>query len=366
MPPAARPTPPSATSARRPARLLLAVLTALLCCLGPVLPAGAATAPSRITWAVQPAVAEGQQQRVSFRYDLEAGGAVTDSVTVTNFSDSPVEFILYASDGVITADGQFDLLPSATAPTDAGSWISIDQPRLTVPAQSSASVPFTLTVPANATPGDHPAGIVASLTQAGADGQSQVSVENRVGARVHLRVAGELDPVLTLTQASAEYEGSWNPIRPGSVHLTYTVENTGNVRLGSEQTTRVGGLFGIPLTTADGSGIPELLPGSQFTVTDTVDGVWPLFRLRVASEGEAFAVGNDAVDVPMTVQTGTAGTWAMPWSQLLTIALLALVVYGLLVRRRRARARLTAALEKARAEGAAAATGSRATEDLTR
>ncbi len=317
-------------------------------------PAQAATTPERVTWAVQPAVADGQQQRVSFRYELEPGGTVTDSVTVTNFTDQPVVFRLYASDGVITADGQFDLLPSAEDPKDIGSWITVSESEITVPGSSSASVPFTLTVPENATPGDHPGGIVAALTRGGA-GDNQVNVENRVGARVHLRVGGELKPVLSVSNVQVDYYGTWNPLEPGSADVTYDLENTGNVRLGSDQRIGMQGLFGIPLTEKTAPRVAELLPGSSIRVTERVDGIWPLFRARAAVSGAPFAVGNDLVDATMTVEPDRGSAWAMPWSILLAVALIVTLVYLFVIRRRRGKAKLEAALEKAREEGAAQA-----------
>ncbi|MEK8227936.1 hypothetical protein NKG05_20355 [Oerskovia sp. M15] len=48
-------------------------------------------------------------------------------MTVTNFSDHPATFDVYASDGVVTADGQFDLLAAGTTPTDGGSWITLGE-----------------------------------------------------------------------------------------------------------------------------------------------------------------------------------------------------------------------------------------------
>lgn len=351
---AASTVPLLARVTRRIQRALIGAVAALVCLLWTVAPAGAATA-DRITWAVQPAVAEGQQQRVSFRYDLEPGGTVTDSVTVTNFSDTPVEFQVYASDGVITADGQFDLLPAATAPKDVGTWITVSAASVTVPAQSSTSVPFTIAVPANATPGDHPGGIVAALTRAGADGQSQVSVENRVGARVHLRVGGEVSPQLSVTGMNVDYRGAWNPFKPGSAQVTYTLQNTGNVRLGSDQTTRIRGLFGIPIASHASDPVPELLPGSQVTMKDTIDGVWPLFRISATAGGDAFTVGSDVVDAPPSVTDGVDHAWAMPWGQLILLALVLALAWALIVRRRRAKAKLADALDKARQEGAAAA-----------
>lgn len=66
-----------------------------------------------------------------------------------------------------------------------------------MPAGKRADIPFEFKVPANATPGDHIGGLVASVrqTEESADGQ-RPEVERRVAARVYLRVTG---PVQALT-----------------------------------------------------------------------------------------------------------------------------------------------------------------------
>ncbi|MEK8107066.1 hypothetical protein NKG94_21505 [Micromonospora sp. M12] len=60
------------------------------------------------------------------------------------------------------------------------------QERVTVGPNETRVVPFTITVPKGATPGDHPAGIAATVTSTG----GTVSVESRVGFRVMVRVNG--------------------------------------------------------------------------------------------------------------------------------------------------------------------------------
>src|SRR5699024_7766773 len=76
-----------------------------------------------------------------------------------------VTFALLASDGVVGESGAFDLLPSDVEPTDTGAWIDIEE-EVALAAGESAVVPFTITVPEDALPGDHPGGIVASLSTA--------------------------------------------------------------------------------------------------------------------------------------------------------------------------------------------------------
>jgi len=333
----------------RPARAaLLLAAASLLSALGTLPAAATDDAPlPGTTWTVEPATADGPDGRVSHRIDAEPGQTVADHVAVTNYSPHPATFELYASDGLVTADGQFDLLPSGTTPVDSGAWVSVGEGgvpaaegstpmRVEVAPEATVTVPFTLTVPADATPGDHPAGIVAALVPVA--GEQQVSFDARVGVRLHLRVAGDVLPTLAVTDVQAGYSPSWNPFAPGSVEVEYTVTNEGNVRLGAGITADAAGPFGWASTSAEGVAQRELLPRQAVTSTVVLDGSWPLGRVSGDVTVVPVVVGDDVVEVEVPTVAAGWSAWAVPWAQL---ALLALVVAAvLLVRRTRRRREL--------------------------
>lgn len=66
---------------------------------------------------------------------------------------------------------RFNVLPSNATSVAASSWISVVE-KFTVAPGSAAVVPFAVAVPSNATPGDHAAGIAASVLSKG--GQDSV------------------------------------------------------------------------------------------------------------------------------------------------------------------------------------------------
>ncbi|MDG4762596.1 DUF916 domain-containing protein [Solwaraspora sp. WMMD406] len=311
--------------------------------------APAAAQPSgTVTWAVQPSDADGPDDRVSFRYELQPGDSVTDHVTVTNLSDHDVAFQLYASDGITTSAGLFDLLPAGEQPRDAGSWIELGQTRVELAPDQRTTVPFTLRVPADATPGDHPAGIVAAV---GGTGTDELSVERRVGARVHLRVAGDLTPALVPSDPDTDFVGGWSSDGQGTMHVSYDVVNTGNVRLQGSTTVELRAPFGIWSRTFDVGEVPELLPGATFRVELTVEEVPALVMLTTSARVVPRTVGVDEVPVALPEGEARERTWAMPWFWTLTsLVLVAAVTAGVLTRGRRRR-QMAAALARARADG---------------
>lgn len=134
-------------------------------------PGDEATAQEGISWSLTPQADRGQP-RVSVRADLDPGGTTEDTLVLTNVGTEAATFDLYASDGIVTDDGQFDILTRDLEPEGAGRWIRLEQDSIELEPGESADVPITLQVPDDATPGDHPAGVVATVAQRDADGGS--------------------------------------------------------------------------------------------------------------------------------------------------------------------------------------------------
>lgn len=320
----------------------------------PGAPGGGTATAGAVTWSVEPSKATGPDGRVSFRYSVRPGTRIDDHITVGNFSDREVAFKLYASDGVTTSDGVFDLLPGSQAPADSGTWVRLARSEVRVPANQRLTVPFTLTVPRDAAPGDHPAGIVAAV--AGAAG-AEVAVERRVGARIHLRVAGAIAPRLAVSGLTTDYTGGWRADGAGSTRVSFDVVNEGNVRLQGRATLELRGPLGVWSRTVDLGAVPEILPRFRYRMSTVVEDVPPAVVLDSSVRIVPGVVGEDRVDAPLPEAAGGGRSWAMPW--LWTLLLLAAVAGAtyLFTSRGRQRRRLAVEVARAREEGRREAAG---------
>ncbi|WP_229072011.1 WxL protein peptidoglycan domain-containing protein [Actinoplanes sp. DH11] len=331
-------------------RAITAVL-AVAALLSPA-PAQAAPASDSLTWSVAPSGPKGPNGRPALDYKLDPGATVTDRVAVTNHSERPLTLRLYAHDAFTTAGGGFDLRAGDDAPTDAGSWIKLAQSTITLPSSSRVVVPFTVSVPADATPGDHGGGVVASLVAATTDSAgNQVSVDHRVGTRVYLRITGPLRPALSITDMRIGTASSWNPLSLPRVTAAFTISNTGNVRLGGTPSVRIEGPFGIGGRTATAEPIPEILPGGSVTTTVALDSVPPLFRERLTAGILPVPADGRAIDPAPGRATSQHTLWLMPWPQLIIVAAAAALLLAWLFARRRRRHRVRAALVAAEQRG---------------
>ncbi|MEV7228718.1 DUF916 domain-containing protein [Polymorphospora sp. NPDC051019] len=351
----AGPAPPAAAADPPPAVTLAAPAPTP----APATPSPApGPAAGAVTWGVAPSGPAGPDGRPGFEYKLDPGAVLTDHVAVTNHTPRPLTLDVYASDAFTTAQGGFDLLAAGAAPVDVGSWITLPARTVTVPATSRVDIPFELRVPADATPGDHAGGIVASLAAEGTgpDG-NRVAVDHRVGTRVHLRVTGQLRPVLAVGDLRIGYDGPVHPFTGGDLTATFTVRNTGNVRLTGRPSLTATGPLGLGRWTATAQPLPEILPGGELRAQVRLSGVPPLLRLAATAGVTPAAVGDQVLDPPPAADPARAVVWAWPWPHLLLLAVLGLLALAAVRLRRRRRAALAEAVARARAQGRAEAAG---------
>jgi hypothetical protein len=172
------------------------------------------------------------------------------------------------------------------------------------------------------------------------------------------RVQGELKPALEVAGLEATYAPTWNPLRPGAARVAFTLVNKGNARLKVTGTTECGGqLAPFP---ADGDPGIELLPGGSHRVELTINGVWPLFRLKTVVTADPSVLAVDGTEAPAIERVVARTTsWAVPWPQLACLVGLALVLAAALTGHRQSTRKTASQIARARAEGAAEALAAR-------
>ena len=301
-------------------------------------PARAQT-PAPAGWTVEPASVTGATtDRSFFDYSVAPGTALQDYVKVSNLSGQAQTFTFYAADGYTTAQGGFALRLRDQPREAVGAWVSLPFGSQTVAPGTSITFPLQLGVPQDAPPGDYAGGVVAAVVGGPAPSAPGVRIEQGVAARIYVRVQGPLHASLSITRLeSSTSGGAWSPFGgPGRATVTYTVVNSGNVRLTGTAHVDLVDAFGNTVASLGNRELPELLPRDSVTVTDRSGGL-PLLGMRyhahvtltapdVRSERDAPSVWH--VSVPV-------GGVAI--AALVTLLLLSRSALRRLARRRRAR-----------------------------
>lgn len=316
-------------------------------------PASASKAPT-VTFGIGPSDGKHLDGRADFGYQTSAGSTLSDHFAVVNISAQPLSLLVYGTDAV-DSGGKLGYEPRGAAHTGASRWLALPEiggsQIFRVKARSTVVLPFQVRVPRDATPGDHTAGIAVGLV-ADVTGNStkNLQLEQRVVAKVYLRVAGAITAGLAVEQLRADYHDSLNPVGPGHATVRYTVHNTGNVDLGATQRVSLSGIFGGTGSVTQPRAIPDLLPGASATVTVQIAGAWPLLQLHGSVRVTPVALTN-SVDGPLHAVSATTSVVAVPWALL---GLLFLVVGGAFLGRRylrrRAAARLAPSHRRSRGE----------------
>lgn len=337
------PTRPAGTSGsitreRRALHTLALLLAPMLAALGLVLGGSSASAAppadpaSSLTWSVRPADNEHGTGRPNFAYELEPGATLTDALVVTNLSVVPLSLDVYAADGYTTPSGDLDLIPADQPSVALGSWITTEVDQVDLDAGESIEIPFTVTVPADAAVGDHPGGIVASYTSTAEHGN--VRQDSRLGSRIHVRVTGEYQVALQVSEVSIEWASSWNPIQPSPAVITYTLTNTGNVRAHGTEAVAISGPGGVSERRATAQ-TAEIVPGDSITRSVELDRVWGLGPLSASVQISPEAVGG----IPGPTVQDSVATWLISWPLVVLVAVVLLLALLLFLWWRRHRTR---------------------------
>ncbi|MFF1381794.1 hypothetical protein [Streptomyces sp. NPDC058308] len=264
-------------------------------------------------WSVAPSAGGGARPakdgRPAFYAEGAPGAVLQDTLAVTNPGPKPRTVSLRGADAENTGSGAVSVTPAKGRPKGTGAWITFAKRQVKVPPRTRAEVPFTVSVPTGALPGDHPGAIVAS------------SGGRTVGVRVQLRVGGPTLSALTVERVKVD---------AGAGRITYDLVNRGNTVLTPKLAVHAKGVFGTLLDRPARPLPVELLPGRRVSLTEP----W------------RDAPALDAVDVELTAtaagdarDSATASARLVPWGAVAGGGALLLAVVGGAVALLRARRR---------------------------
>jgi len=138
--------------------------------------------------------------RAYFQAVLTPGQTYRDEVVVTSTSDTPLSLLVSPVDG-LTGQTSGAVYANREAPVKkAGTWLTPSISALSLAPHSQALVPFRVTVPTDATPGDHLAGLAIENAdpQQASGGQFAVTEVFRTVIGVEITVPGPAQPQVHL------------------------------------------------------------------------------------------------------------------------------------------------------------------------
>jgi hypothetical protein len=235
---------------------------------------------------------------------LAPGQVGHSSARITNPATVPVVVHLYLADLNFAPNGGAQLADEGKS-TDIGSWGGFgDNSTITLAPKESRVVPFTVTVPNDAEPGDHVGSVVAQTDPQSTADNSLLKIVRRVATRLYVTLPGEAHAAFSIKQVTMEKDSNFYT---KEITTTVVLHNDGRVRL-------------RPTVLIDGKqakGSSALLSNSvePYVVTQKV----PIWGGPVTAHVEVHSkVGQ--VDGP--VRTQNASTFVIPYVLFIGLALL--------------------------------------------
>lgn len=260
----------------------------------------------------------------SYNLEVKPGEVIQKTVKVTNPSDvEPLRLKVKISDFIVQDDQgtPTQVTSEASGRFLASPWLSLDQTEFTLDPRGQALVNVVITVPQDALPGGHYAGVffepVVKLDKSG----SAAYTSAEVGSLFGLTVAGNLHYDALIK----DFGVGQNLYEFGPVQFTGTVENQSDTHITPRSSIVVHDMLGRTVSTLK-LDEPNIFPFAARSLSGTWDTVWGLGRYS-ATLLVSYGPGLEA--------SRTLYFWIAPYRLLAGILVIALSLLGLFVALRR-------------------------------
>lgn len=252
----------------------------------------------------------------SQRYSVDAGQTLSDTLTVFNNGQSAYDFTVYTTPYWVNNPAYQPNFTSNRTRADAYSWISFPQVKYHIKARQTVTVPYTMHVPKNASPGGHYGTIFAEMQPSGSNSQTNLVRKRRVGCIIYATVKGDVHLAGQTTGLSIPWFQSSAPMV-----ATASFKNTGNSDYIATTKYHITDIFGHTKGTVTNG--YEVLPATTRDATLSWPGAsWlGLYHVHVATT------------VLGTTTTASSYVLMMPLWAVLLVVLIILAGVGYGVRR---------------------------------
>ena len=163
-----------------------------------------------------------------FIHTLEPGDIQKEGVVVINNTAEQKTVLVYGVDSSSSLDSSFACEQFSQEKNDIGAWIKLEKSEVTLNPGTNELVPFNISVPQNASVGEHNGCIVVQEKREKADGKSGASISVRTGLRVAITIPGELARKLEIIGFTVTSR------KDGSFLLRSEAKNLGNVSIDAD------------------------------------------------------------------------------------------------------------------------------------
>jgi hypothetical protein len=190
-----------------------------------------------------------------FIYEKTPGEIIEDTASIKNYGSEPINIHICAVDGTTNTSGSFILKFDLEKQVGIGTWADIIKSDLTIKPGERIDIPFKITVPKNAQPGQYLGGIVIENQEFHMEHQAgnkisssseikpdtsygKAVVATRIGARIYLTIPGEV-----IEKAKVD-SFEFVPAINNKSYFKFKISNTGNVAFAPTAAIKIFDQFG--------------------------------------------------------------------------------------------------------------------------
>lgn len=159
-----------------------------------------------------------------FVHTLEPGQVQQEGVLLVNNTEEVKTLLVYAVDSVVSSGGAFACRQKSEPQEGVGAWVLLGEEEVTLASGGNKIIPFTISVPPNASAGEQNGCIIIQEKKEKDPNQTGVSLSFRTGLRIAVTVPGELVRQLEIVGLTVEKNNGMVVYKPA-------VRNTGNVSI---------------------------------------------------------------------------------------------------------------------------------------
>jgi hypothetical protein len=195
-----------------------------------------------------------------FIYQLAPGQQANDGLKILNNTNQAQTVTLDAVDSEVASGGSFTCKQSAEPKTNVGEWIHLQTNTVTVDANNSLIVPFTIAIPqsSNLDVGEYDGCITIQAASQTATQSSHAGIllSFRSAIRVAVTIPGKIIKKLSIQSVKV------SSAKGGNYQVTPTVSNDGNVSLDTTLKVNLVSLFGTRVESTK-EGTSPVLPRTK-------------------------------------------------------------------------------------------------------
>jgi hypothetical protein len=117
----------------------------------------------------------------TFFYEMQPGDEITQKIILTNTGNKEQVFKLYGADGASTLEGNLAAKQSNQKQENIGLWLNFEQNNVTLQANETKEINYTIKIPATTPPGSYAGGIAAEEIPTAANAAEKLNSANGMG-----------------------------------------------------------------------------------------------------------------------------------------------------------------------------------------